>query len=748
MANMEDFWELVEVAGGGTSDNLTRVLDSIVKSDRAKIDTYFTNVIDQLAFNSEDWKRLRAFFIDIYSAHRAIATQASKISDPSNLSNDELDELFRSFGYPHSTILRDFDNNPLVTKLALFLNLVDLYKIKGTPRSILESLQFYGITKLDIYEFWLQKETPSSLFFKGDVITGTSINPGSLDLSYDLLTAGDPHWLLTESQILALDQINDINLPSKTPYFAVVPIIEFGSETPTFIRIVQDQYEDYKNTGNLPPQNAEVTILGEVTSFLELYLACVYEFQNLWDVGYKGDRYLCYDGDSSSPIIITQEYESIIAPPITRTNTPVKLLEYYDKFTRETPRHFLQNKNDAETILNQMNPALKASLDNLTDSTEDILRSLLKDLGIWVRNNIGFGFVNAGYITFGLINLFDDLKGVINFFKPYRARLILLESLVFNTRLFDSIRIDDEFSMGDVNLEFYDFLTGNSTPCCSGEFPVDGTSDICYQTGETLTACTRQYGDSTGVVNYTGLWELGKSYTVNDAVLGTDGVSDYRCTQAHVSISQYKPESGISWASYWVNYSQVTCIDTTGNTFYNRDTYDCGSYHDIGAVTDIAHDTHHDDGTVLASDVHISFEQHVHDRLRCYSCTDSTGCVDCDIFGYDCLRPPIDTEGYIYSDVIADSDTGVVSAEIRPGVFTTEFIDDATATHVYDSTNFTYYQTGGFADFDTGGVFDCTHGFDMVQITIEENLAYLLKEDEGYLLLETGGKIQLEENTT
>jgi len=392
---MEDFWELVEVAGGGTSDNLTRVLDSIVKSDRAKIDTYFTNVIDQLAFNSEDWKRLRAFFIDIYSAHRAIATQASKISDPSNLSNDELDELFRSFGYPHSTILRDFDNNPLVTKLALFLNLVDLYKIKGTPRSILESLQFYGITKLDIYEFWLQKETPSSLFFKGDVITGTSINPGSLDLSYDLLTAGDPHWLLTESQILALDQINDINLPSKTPYFAVVPIIEFGSETPTFIRIVQDQYEDYKNTGNLPPQNAEVTILGEVTSFLELYLACVYEFQNLWDVGYKGDRYLCYDGDSSSPIIITQEYESIIAPPITRTNTPVKLLEYYDKFTRETPRHFLQNKNDAETILNQMNPALKASLDNLTDSTEDILRSLLKDLGIWVRNNIGFGFVNA-----------------------------------------------------------------------------------------------------------------------------------------------------------------------------------------------------------------------------------------------------------------------------------------------------------------------------------------------------------------
>ena len=430
MANINDFWELVTVAGGGTSDDLTRVLESIVLSDRGKLNTYFTNAIDQLSYNTEDWKRLRAFLIDIYSAHRAIATQSSKISDPSNLSNAELDELFRSFGYPESTILKDFDSNPLTTKIALFLNLVDLYKIKGTPQSILEVLQFYGITQLDIYEFFLRKETANNLIFKGDVITGTSPITDVLNLDYHLLTQGDPHWLLTEEQILALDQINDINLPSKSPYFAVVPIVQFGSETPTFIRIVHDQYETYKNTGVLPTNNAEVTILGEVTSFLGLYLSCVYQFQKLWTVGYKGDRYLCYDGDSTSPIIINQEYETIIAPPITRDNTPVKLLQYYDQFTRETPRHFLQNKSDAETLLNQLYPTLKTNLDNLTESDTEILQSLLKDLGIWVRNNIGFGFVNAGYITFGLQNLFEDLNGVINFFKPYRARLILLERLV------------------------------------------------------------------------------------------------------------------------------------------------------------------------------------------------------------------------------------------------------------------------------------------------------------------------------
>lgn len=748
MANLNDFWELVNVAGGGTSTDLTRVLDSIVKSDRGKIDTFFTNVIDQLAFNTEDWKRLRSFFIDIYAAHRAISTQSANISNPSNLSNDELDELFRSFGYPESTILRDYDNNPLPTKIALFLSLVDLYKIKGTPRSLLEILQFYGITKLDIFEFWLQKDTPNSLFFKGDVITGTSVNPDSLALSFDLLTAGDPHWLLTEQQILALDQINDINLPSKSPYFAVTPIVEFGSETPAFIRIVHDQYEAYKNFGTIPPQNAEIVILGEVTSFLELYLSCVYQFQKLWNVGYKGDRYLCYDGDTTSSIIISQEYDSIIAPPITRTNTPVKLLAYYNQFTRETPRHFLQNKDDAGIILNQINPSLKTELDNLTDNKEDILESLLRDLGVWVRNNIGFGFVNAGYITFGLKNLFDDLSGVINFFKPYRARLVLIEKLLFNTRLFNNIRIDDDtiFPSGEDTI-IHDWITANSSPCCSSDFPVDSTSDICFETGTSLTDCHREFSDSTGVVNSTGLWVKAQSYIFNDVVIGTAGNYDYICTKAHVSNSFTKPGFGVDWQLYWKLYSQLTCIDTTGNTFYSRETYDCGSYHDIGPVTDMRRIHHIHDGNQyqpIENDFHLDMTQRIDDRLRCYQCNDSTGCIDvscsncvndgyCRYLGYDCLRPPIDSGGYVTSEVISGQ--------------TTDFIDDTSVTYVFDSTNFVYYQTGGFADFDTGGAFDCTHGFDMVQITIEENLAYLLQENGFNLLLESGGKIQLENNT-
>ena len=208
------FWKLFNIAGGGSEPTITKVLDSIVKSDRAKLDQYFTNSIDQIAFDTEDWERLRAYFIDLFTSSRALITNSRIISDPYNLPNDDLDELFRSFGFTESTRLKNFDNNPLESKVRLFLDLVNLYKIKGTPRSILEVLQYYGIPELDIFEFWLQKEDPSTLAFRGNVIVGTSVNPSPVTLPYDLLTYGDPHWMMSQQQVLDLDAINKINLPS------------------------------------------------------------------------------------------------------------------------------------------------------------------------------------------------------------------------------------------------------------------------------------------------------------------------------------------------------------------------------------------------------------------------------------------------------------------------------------------------------------------------------------------------------
>lgn len=539
------FWDLFNIAGGGTEPDVPKVLDSIVKSDRAKLDQYFTNSIDQIAFDTEDWKRLRSFLIDLYTSHRSLITQSASISDPHFLTNSELDELFRSFGYTESVILKSFDENPLENKVQLFLDLVNLYKIKGTPRSILEVLQYYGIPLLDIYEFWIQKEDPSTLVFKGDVIVGTSINPSPVTLPYDLLTEGDPHWMLTENQILYQDSVNKINLPSKTPYFAVQPIVEIGIENAILVRTVQDQYDSWEATGDLPPQDAEITILGITSSLLELYLLTLYSFQLDYDVGTNIQKFACYDGSAATYTEIVAEYESIIASPIVRdrylselssnnrtaynSTSPVppisKWERYNELFTRERDEHFLYNKGDnaAETVLNLINPALIADLNALTANNTVVLQSLLKDLALWVRNNVGLGFVNLGYIFFGLSQLFQDLKNVINFFKPYRARLIVLELLQFKNALTESIPLNDHARDFAIEQNVYDYMTGNSSPCCNED--TDATAYVC--------------------------------------------------------------------------------IDTTAGTYYSRDTYDCGSYHDIGAVTDIN------------TDIHMTIDQFICDDFRC-----------------------------------------------------------------------------------------------------------------------------------
>ena len=154
MANKIDFfWKLFDAVAGGPGEGITDVLNSLAKSDRAKLDTYFTEVIDQASFATEDYNRLRKFLVDLFATHRTLTSQTFSASDPHSLSNSDLDELFRSFGYLYSSQLRGFDENPLEQKIQFFLDLVNLYKIKGTPQSLVDVLQYYGVTDIDVYEF-------------------------------------------------------------------------------------------------------------------------------------------------------------------------------------------------------------------------------------------------------------------------------------------------------------------------------------------------------------------------------------------------------------------------------------------------------------------------------------------------------------------------------------------------------------------------------------------------------------------
>jgi len=684
MANkIDQFWEIFKAVAGEVS-TVTKSTNAIAKSDRTKVEDYFSNVIDQYSFETADYNRLRKFMIDLYASFRTQSTVSLASSDPHALSNSDLDELFRSMGYDLSVSLRDVDENPLEQKVQFFLDLVNLYKVKGTPQSLVDVLQYYGVTEVDIFEFFLKKDAPNSLFFEGHAIAGTTINPSEIGIPYNNLVSTDPHWVYSASQILQLDQTNKINLPSKTPYLGIQPSVDVdGAEMPILQRYVQDEYDYYVAHGVVPDPTAEITYLGENTSMLELYLATIYMFGTLFDCGFddyliRPTDFVCYDGTKSNNIEILTDFDALTKGKVTsREDLKNRNEAYLELFSRKVSSNFLIDKTTSGTLLNTINPTLKLALDNAGRPLL-ALYSLLKDLALWVRANIGFGFVEFGFILFGIQEFFKQLVPMIDFFKPYRARLLLIEKLQVANRLFNTIALADSFTV-DSDQQIHDFLTGDGKPCCN--------TDDSTCTGST-TVCRREFVGTPPVsYNWRENWETATDYSVDDAVSSGVG-TQYICIQAHTSGTETKPGIGMDWALYWNLMSNIVCTDSTGVdvSYYARETYDCGSYYDAGAVID---------------ELLLISEDDIDDHLRC---------------------PASDTTGFVVSEVLLDD------------------IHDSTANP--EGISFEYYQTGGFRDFDVEGRFDCTHGFDLVQITVMEgDVQYLLQENGAYLLQEDYGRI-------
>jgi len=150
--------------------------------------------------------------------------------------------------------------------------------------------------------------------------------------------------------------------------------------------------------------------------------------------------------------------------------------------------------------------------------------------------------------------LFGQLRDVIEFFKPYRARLIPLELMQLRNRLFNSIVVEDSISI-DADLTFYDYLVGDSAACCA----------------------------------------------------------DATC------LGKYSP----------------------------REYYDCGSYHDIGAVTDIA------------QEVQITLDDYYTDYLRC---------------------PSVDTTGYVVSEILSGTYDLPQTIQLVNGATTASVLYDISQT--------------------------------------------------------------------
>ena len=469
MFSIDDFWKIFNLIKGETVTGLTTATESVAKSEEGNVSNLFSNVIDQTSFDTPDYNRFRNFLINWYASHRTITSIQAQVSDPFSIPDTHLDELFRSFGFNFSPKLSASLEAVNINKVNFFLDLVNLYKVKGTPGGLLRVLQYFGLPGVDILEYWLQKsDITGNLVFKSEVIASSTTLESSVEIPFNILVETDPHWMMTESQILQLAQEQKINFPSKTPYFGIRPTYETGPTTAIVSRIIQDQHEEYDATGTIISQNAKISLTNSTVSLLELYLSSVYIFNKNYTSGTDDNPFICYDGSSVVYTDIIDEYNDLMKIPYTRAIREYRLRQYFNNFTRAQSLNFFKNILTADVELTKINPTLKDELDVIsqTESVVDMLISLLLDISTWVQENITLGSLNLAYIVFGSPAITSHLGDVINFFKPIRARMLTTEVIVMQNRLLDTVLLADEHSL-DIHSTFIDWDTANSRPCCN-----------------------------------------------------------------------------------------------------------------------------------------------------------------------------------------------------------------------------------------------------------------------------------------
>jgi len=579
MFKIDDFFNILKyLKGDPVSDaTLDPKFKVIADSERGISTNYFEKILDQIAHSSEDYQRLRKFMVDWYSSHRSLATVGKQVNDVFSLPDDHVDELIRSYGFNYpSDVLQYFTN-----KRNFFLDLVNLYKIKGTPESIIKVLTYYGFGEIDIGEYWLKKDDFGELVFEGQKVTGTGsliLNKWTDPIPYDTMTLKDPHWFMKKSQAEELIRRGKFGLPTKSPYFSLRPKYDMSAIDQVFSAVIWKLHKDYNywQSGGTLVKDIKIRELNYMVSFLELYTAMVYTFNETFQrqVGSTDLNIVGYDGTATTIAEIQDEYENIIINPQTRDQRQEYLDRYFRDFSVSRTTHPFEFRGQARDVLQLLNPDLKARIDSFLSTGRGLepLGALMREFDYWVQNNVKAGAPFLSLIVLGLeSDIINDIKQLVNFFKPYRARMASVEILYVNKNpLLDSIRLDD-YLLETPKLWFDDYINWGK-PCC------------------------------------------------------TD------------------PE--------------LQCPDLSDDSYYNRDTYDCGSYHDIGASFD-------------KRDCFIYVRDEIDDsRLVCRK-------------GWD-----------------ANQDSGY---------------------HLDSSAQIDYvWVDGGWSDFDESGIFDCLTTMENVQITVIE----------------------------
>lgn len=630
MFTSDDFLRLLKYFKDGTTTDIDQKL--IINADDAKASTtgLFNDNLDLVAHATNDYKRLREFLINWYASLKTFTNTMRHATDVASLPEDHLNKLINSFGYEEK-----LDSMTRKNKIDFFYDLVNLYKIKGTPEAIGRILGYFGIPDVDLVEYWLMYNETKNLVLRPERIDiGNNFNIDAFDLNFEKTTRNDPHWMLTSSQINQLFTQNKIAFPSKTPYFGLRPIIQLvGNETsPTLLilsRLIQDYYNDFIS-GITIEKNILISYFKINASLLDLYLSYIYLFNKIYvkTTDSTDLSFSCYNG--SEPLI-TEDIFTLYRELTSRVNSRTRDQIYNNKilfnnyFTRLRSTNFLTSLTTAGTILNLTNSSLKTLIDNNFDDYQtEILTSLVMDLSSWLRENIS---TTAPYLE-NLTLPFDSIdffKDVINFFKPYRSRLILVEHVyLIQDAIFNSVITEDSGQSTQIDISQYtvDFDTADSEPAYLEDFDPTGAYITSTPPTDLCRKLTNIYLDSTGLVKCS--YEDSTSYTnITEFLYSNPPIGCYRISNLFLECGPSDAKSlhveynenvetigGILTKVYsdplagfynindmYLNSSGLVAIvydgdpvtwpiDSTARIYYSRNLYDCGSYFDIGASCD------------------------------------------------------------------------------------------------------------------------------------------------------------------
>ena len=275
--------------------------DPIRLAINARIDLskYFNNAgfPGSYAFNTPDGFRTKSLMLDWSSTIKTFQDSTDRITNAYALSSEECDKAIAGFGI-------DFINSRTLPSLnrrqTFLLNICELYKIKGSPQSIVKALNIIGIENCYIQEAWVYptRDGLRNVEFKWIPVENPQQFDPETNEYYDdndqletdywswgtfndmLATIKECHWFYTKQEILNLEYDPDtyIHLPSLTPYFNVkIKYTDKSTESvmSNLFDKVGEQFVNYLN-GTANPVDCTISGFPYNVSFLELWCAFLY----------------------------------------------------------------------------------------------------------------------------------------------------------------------------------------------------------------------------------------------------------------------------------------------------------------------------------------------------------------------------------------------------------------------------------------------------------------------------------------